>query len=49
MSSVFYRKVILGLCADSDGYLIGRNDAIRARSNRDMGAFLERALNGPAS
>jgi dienelactone hydrolase len=48
MSSVFYRKIILGLCADSDGYLIGRNDAVRARSNRDMGAFLERALNGPS-
>jgi dienelactone hydrolase len=48
MSSVFYRKVILGLCADSEGYLIGRNDAIRARSNRDMGAFLERALSGPS-
>jgi dienelactone hydrolase len=44
MSSVFYRKVILGLCAASEGYLIGRNDAVRARSNRDMGIFLERAL-----
>jgi dienelactone hydrolase len=49
MSTVFYRKVILGLCADSEGYLIGRNDAVRARSNQDMGQFLERALNGPRS
>ena len=40
MSSVFYRKVILGLCADSEGYLIGRNDEIRALSNRAMGEFL---------
>jgi dienelactone hydrolase len=47
MSTVFYRKVILGLCADSEGYLIGRNDEVRARSNQDMGRFLERALNGP--
>jgi dienelactone hydrolase len=47
MSSVFFRRVILGLCADSDGYLIGRDDAVRARSNRDMGAFLERVFNGP--
>jgi dienelactone hydrolase len=44
MSSVFYRKIILGLCADSEGYLIGRNDAVRAKSNRDLGRFLERAL-----
>jgi dienelactone hydrolase len=44
MSSVFYRKVILGLCADSEGYLIGRNDEIRALSNRAMGEFLARAL-----
>jgi dienelactone hydrolase len=49
MSTVFYRKVILGLCADGEGYLIGRNDAVRARSNQDMGQFLERALNGPRS
>lgn len=44
MTSVFYRKVILGLCADSEGYLIGRNDAVRALSNRAMGEFLGRAL-----
>ena len=44
MSSVFWRKVILGLCADSEGYLIGRNDTVRVQSNQAMGAFLERAL-----
>lgn len=48
MSSVFTRKIVLGLCADSEGYLIGRNDAVRARSNRDLGAFLERVLFGRA-
>jgi len=46
MSTVFYRKVILGLCAASEGYLIGRNDAVRVQSNRDMGVFLERTLAG---
>ncbi len=44
MSSVFWRKVILGLCVAGEGYLIGRNDAVRAQSNRDMGNFLERVL-----
>ena len=46
MSGPFLRKVILGVCSDSDGYLIGRDDAIRDRSNRDVGAFLMRAFNG---
>jgi dienelactone hydrolase len=36
----FTRKIILGLCSNSDGYLIGRDDAVRARSNADMGRFL---------
>ena len=49
MSSVFWRKVVLGLCAASEGYLIGRNDDVRIRSNRDMGVFLERALVGGKS
>ena len=47
MSTVFYRKVILGLCAPSEGYLIGRNDDVRARSNPALGDFLERAFNRP--
>jgi dienelactone hydrolase len=46
MSRPFLRKVILGVCSDADGYLIGRDDAIRDRSNRDVGAFLMRAFNG---
>lgn len=44
MANGFLRKVMLALCADGKGYLIGRNDEVRARSNRDMGEFLERAL-----
>lgn len=46
MSGPFLRKVILGVCSDPDGYLIGRDDTVRARSNRDVGAFLMRAFNG---
>ncbi len=46
MSGPFLRKVILGVCSDPDGYLIGRDDAIRDRSNQDVGAFLMRAFNG---
>ena len=46
MSGPFLRKVILGVCSDADGYLIGRDDAVRDRSNRDVGAFLMRAFNG---
>jgi dienelactone hydrolase len=34
------RRIILGLCSDGDGYLVARDDAVRARSNRDLGAFL---------
>lgn len=46
MSGPFLRKVILGACVASEGYLIGRDDSIRARSNADVGAFLMRAFNG---
>jgi hypothetical protein len=46
MSGPFLRKVILGVCSDGDGHLIGRDDAVRDRSNRDVGTFLMRAFNG---
>lgn len=36
----FTRKLILGLCAGREGYLIGRDDAVRARSNADLARFL---------
>jgi hypothetical protein len=42
------RKLMLAMCASSDGYLIGRDDAIRARSTLDMGRFLGRVLAPPA-
>jgi dienelactone hydrolase len=35
------RRIILGLCSNGDGYLVGRDDAVRARSNHDLGAFLQ--------
>lgn len=40
----FTRKIILGLCSNSDGYLLGRDDAIRARSNADLARFLDGVL-----
>jgi len=44
IASPLLRKLALGLCAASDGYMIGRDDAVRARSNRDLGRFLARVL-----
>ena len=47
MANGFLRKIMLALCADNEGYLIGQNNEVRARSNRDMGEFLERAFYPP--
>ncbi|MFC3225863.1 dienelactone hydrolase family protein [Marinibaculum pumilum] len=44
MANTFFRKVILGLCAGSEGYMIGRDDAVRSRSNQEIGRFLEEVL-----
>jgi dienelactone hydrolase len=38
------RKLILAACSNSDGYLIGRDDKVRAQSNRALGQFLEQVL-----
>ena len=46
MSGPFLRKIILALCTGSRPYPIGRDDAVRAKSNRDFGAFLERVFAG---
>jgi len=40
MSNPFIRKVMLALCVGSEGYLMGRDDGVRERSNREVGAFL---------
>lgn len=44
MSGPFLRKVILGLCVGSEGYLIGRDDEVRAKSNQKVGVFLMNAF-----
>jgi dienelactone hydrolase len=44
MSGPFLRKIILGLCSSSQPYPIGRDDAVRAQSNRDFGQFLSRTF-----
>ena len=49
MNGVFLRKIILGLCVSSKPYPIGRDDAVRALSNRDWGAFLQRVFSAPHS
>jgi len=44
MSGPFLRKIILGLCTSGPPYPIGRDDAVRAKSNRDFGRFLGRVF-----
>ena len=38
------RKLALALCVDREGYLIGRDDDVRARSNARLARFLEEVL-----
>lgn len=47
MSAVWNRMLILGLCVDDDGYVIKRDDAVRARSNAVLAAFLAKAFTEP--
>jgi dienelactone hydrolase len=44
MTGPISRRLILAACVDSEGYLIGRDDTVRAKSNRAMGQFLTRAF-----
>jgi dienelactone hydrolase len=44
MANRWLRGVALALCVGREGYLIGRDDAVRARSNRDVAAFLNPLL-----
>jgi dienelactone hydrolase len=44
MTGPVFRRVILFLCVDNRPYLIGADAEVRARSNRDFGAFLARVL-----
>lgn len=41
MSGPILRRVILAACVEDRPYLIGADDAVRARSNRDLGRFLD--------
>lgn len=44
LSGPFARKISLALCADDRGYTIGRDDSVRALSNRDLGQFLAKVF-----
>ena len=48
MTGSFMRKVLLVLCVEDRPYPIGRDDAVRARSNHDFGAFLARVFARPS-
>jgi dienelactone hydrolase len=45
MVGTLTRKTILWLCVKDEPYLIGRDDAVRAQSNRDLGRFLMDVFN----
>lgn len=49
MDGPFMRRTILGLCSESEGYLMGRDDAVRAKSNRDVGELLRQAFSDHGS
>jgi dienelactone hydrolase len=42
MSDPVSRRIVLGLCTGGGPYLIGGDDEVRAKSNREFGAFLAR-------
>lgn len=44
MTGPFTRKLILAACSDSEGYLIGADQAVRAKSNAAIGRVLDRAF-----
>lgn len=46
MSGPFMRKLILLFCVSSRPYPIGRDDAVRAESNRDYARFLRHVFQG---
>src|SRR3954447_11652224 len=46
MSGPILRRAILALCADDKPYMIGADDAVRARSNQDLGHFLDPIFRG---
>ena len=47
MSGPVSRRALLLLCVSADPYPIGRDDAVRAQSNRDFGQFLSAVFSRP--
>jgi dienelactone hydrolase len=47
MRGPFTRTIVLALCVSSQPFPIGRDDAVRAKSNRDFGAFLAKVFAEP--
>ena len=47
MTNPFTRKLMLALCVGSEGYLLGRDDEVRLRSNREVAAFLNEVFQRP--
>jgi len=44
MDGPLMRRAILAFCVENEPYVIGGDEAVRARSNRDLGRFLDRAF-----
>jgi dienelactone hydrolase len=47
MRGTLTRAIVLALCVSSQPFPIGRDDAVRAQSNRDFGTFLARVFAEP--
>jgi dienelactone hydrolase len=47
MSGPIMRRLILAACVEDRPYELGADDAVRARSNRDLGRFLDGVFRGP--
>jgi hypothetical protein len=47
MTGPLTRKLLLAFCVSAKPYPIGRDDAVRAESNRDFGRFLARVFSAP--
>jgi len=47
MSNPTMREMLLGMCVSDKPYPIGRDDAVREKSNRDFGRFLAQVLRLP--
>ncbi|MBD0270960.1 MAG: dienelactone hydrolase family protein [Acetobacteraceae bacterium] len=49
MSGPILRRIILAACVEDRPYLIGADDTVRTRSNRDLGRFLDGMFRGGAA